>query len=133
MFGLFKKKEKEPEKEVAVLSPEAVENLQSAIDQLNQEILTTQDNNKLAELFEQVGLKLSELNEKEQAIEKLEKSLEKKKSIGDGYKKLMSLYNEKRAEAARAGDDQGIDYYMGKMDEMRQIAKQVTIGGNKEY
>lgn len=133
MFGLFKKKEKEPEKEVAVLSPEAVENLQSTIDQLNQEILTTQDNNKLAELFEQVGLKLSELNEKEQAIEKLEKSLEQKKSIGDGYKKLMSLYNEKRAEAARAGDDQGIDYYMGKMDEMRQIAKQVTIGGNNEY
>ncbi|OUK32205.1 hypothetical protein BU183_09505, partial [Enterococcus faecium] len=26
---------------------------------------------------------------------------------------------------------QGIDYYMGKMDEMRQIAKQVTIKGNK--
>ncbi|NGS82887.1 tetratricopeptide repeat protein, partial [Staphylococcus aureus] len=23
------------------------------------------------------------------------------------------------------------DYYMGKMDEMRQIAKQVTIKGNK--
>lgn len=130
MFGFFKKKDKKPEKEIAVLSPEAVETIQLEIDQLNQEILTTQDNNKLAALFEQVGLKLSDLNEKEQAIEKLEKSLENKKSIGDGYKKLMSLYNEKRAEAARAGDDQGIEYYMGKMDEMRQIAKQVTIGGN---
>ncbi len=43
----------------------------------------------------------------------------------------MSLYNQKRSDAARAGDDQGIDYYMGKMDEMRQIAKQVTIKGNK--
>ncbi len=61
----------------------------------------------------------------------LEQSLANQKSIGDGYKKLMHLYNKKRAEAARAGDDQGIDYYMGKMDEMRQIAKQVTITGNK--
>ncbi|MBP1048489.1 tetratricopeptide repeat protein [Enterococcus sp. BWM-S5] len=130
MFGLFKKKEKKPEKEVAVLSPEVVEKIQSELDQLNQEILTTQDNNKLAELFEQVGIKLSDLNEKDQAIENLEKSLENKQSIGDGYKKLMSLYNEKRAEAARAGDDQGIDYYMGKMDDMRQIAKKVTITGN---
>ncbi|MBL1224290.1 tetratricopeptide repeat protein [Enterococcus sp. BWR-S5] len=130
MFGLFKKKDKKPEKEIAVLPPEVVEKLQSEIEQLNQEILTTQDNNKLAELFEQVGLKLSDVNEKDQAIEKLEKSLESKQSIGDGYKKLMSLYNEKRAEAARAGDDQGIDYYMGKMDEMRQIAKKVTITGN---
>lgn len=129
MFGLFKKKEKEPEKEVAVLSPEVAAKLRSEIEQLNQEILTTQDNNKLAELFEQVGLKLSVLNEKDLAIEKLEKSLENQRSIGDGYKKLMSLYNEKRAEAARAGDDQGIDYYMGKMDDMRQIAKQVTISG----
>lgn len=130
MFGLFKKKEKKPEKEVAVLSPEVVEKIQSELDQLNQEILTTQDNNKLAELFEQVGIKLSDLNEKDQAIENLEKSLENKQSIGDGYKKLMSLYNEKRAEAARTGDDQGIDYYMGKMDDMRQIAKKVTITGN---
>ena len=59
----------------------------------------------------------------------LEKSIEIKRSIGEGYKKLMSLYNKKRAESARNGDDQGIDYYMGKMDEMRQIAKQVTIMG----
>lgn len=130
MFGFFKRKEKEPEKEIAVLSPEVVEKLQSEIEQLHQEILTTQDNNKLAELFEQVGLKLFDLNEKDQAIENLEKSLANKQSIGDGYKKLMSLYNEKRAEAARAGNDQGIDYYMGKMDDMRQIAKKVTITGN---
>ena len=131
MFGFFNKKEKEPEKEVEVLSPEAMEKIQTEIDQLNQKISTTQDNNKLAALFEQVGIRLSDLNEKDRAIENLEKSLENKKSIGDGYKKLMSLYNEKRAEAARAGDDQGIDYYMGKMDEMRYLAKQVTISGNQ--
>lgn len=135
MFGFFKKKENEPKKrsikEEKILSPEAIEKIQSEITQLNQEISTTQEKSKLAELYEQVGLKFSELYENDQAIQYLEKSLENKQTIGDGYKKLMSLYNQKRADAARAGDDQGIDYYMGKMDEMRQIAKQVTIKGNK--
>ncbi|MBL4997137.1 hypothetical protein CU014_0969 [Enterococcus xinjiangensis] len=135
MFGFFKKKENEPKKrsikEEKILSPEATEKIQSEITQLNQEISTTQEKPKLAELYEQVGLKFSELYENDQAIQYLEKSLENKQTIGDGYKKLMSLYNQKRADAARAGDDQGIDYYMGKMDEMRQIAKQVTIKGNK--
>ena len=135
MFGFFKKKEKEPKKVLAkeekALSPEATEKIQSEITQLKQEISTTQDRHKLAELYEQVGLKFSELYENDQAIQYLEKSLENKQTIGDGYKKLMSLYHQKRADAARAGDDQGIDYYMGKMDEMRQIAKQVTIKGNK--
>lgn len=111
--------------------PEATEKIQSEITQLKQEISTTQDKHKLAKLYEQVGLKFSELYVNDQAIQYLEKSLENKQTIGDGYKKLMSLYNQKRADAARAGDDQGIDYYMGKMDEMRQIAKQVTIKGNK--
>ena len=135
MFGFFKKKENEPKKrsikEEKILSPEATEKIQSEITQLKQEISTTQDRHKLAELYEQVGLKFSELYENDQAIQYLEKSLENKQTIGEGYKKLMSLYNQKRADAARAGDDQGIDYYMGKMDEMRQIAKQVTIKGNK--
>ncbi|WP_369672823.1 tetratricopeptide repeat protein [Enterococcus lactis] len=135
MFGFFKKKENEPKKrlikEEKTLSPEAIEKIQSEITQLNQEISTTQEKHELAELYEQIGLKFSELYENDQAIQYLEKSLENKQTIGDGYKKLMSLYNQKRADAARAGDDQGIDYYMGKMDEMRQIAKQVTIKGNK--
>ena len=135
MFGFFKKKENEPKKrsikEEKILSPEAIEKIQSEITQLNQEISTTQEKYELAELYEQIGLKFSELYENDQAIQYLEKSLENKQTIGDGYKKLMSLYNQKRADAARAGDDQGIDYYMGKMDEMRQIAKQVTIKGNK--
>ena len=135
MFGFFKKKENEPKKrsikEEKILSPEAIEKIQSEITQLNQEISTTQEKHELAELYEQIGLKFSELYENDQAIQYLEKSLENKQTIGDGYKKLMSLYNQKRADAARAGDDQGIDYYMGKMDEMRQIAKQETIKGNK--
>lgn len=97
---------------------------------MKQEISTTQDKHKLAKLYEQVGLKFSELYVNDQAIQYLERvwKINRRSEMGI---KLMSLYNQKRADAARAGDDQGIDYYMGKMDEMRQIAKQVTIKGNK--
>jgi hypothetical protein len=85
---------------------------------------------QLAKLYEEIGLAYAEL-EDEQAIPTLEKSLEYKLTMGDGYKKLMSLYNAKRAEAARNGDDTGIEKYMNKMDDMRQIAKKLTITGGK--
>ena len=90
MFGFFKKKENEPKKrsikEEKILSPEAIERIQSEITQLNQEISTTQEKHELAELYEQIGLKFSELYENDQAIQYLEKSLENKQTIGDGYK-----------------------------------------------
>ena len=130
MFGFLKKKKEQPV-EIEELSIEEKEALLAAIEQLKKEIDQTEETDRLAKLFEEVGLKSAELGDKDQAIEQLEKSLSLKKSINDGYKKLMSLYNEKRAEAARAGDDQGIDRYMSKMDDMRQIAKKLTITGNK--
>ncbi|MGM0218446.1 tetratricopeptide repeat protein [Enterococcus sp. AZ126] len=83
----------------------------------------------LAEKYEEMGLLLVQLNEIDQAIASLEKSQSFKNSIGSGYKKLMSLYNQKRAEAAKNGDNAGIDQWMNKMDDMRQIAKKVTISG----
>ena len=81
----------------------------------------------LAKSYEQMGLWYAELNEVDTAITNLEMSLDKKLSMGAGYKKLMSLYNAKRAEAARNKDNDAIDYYMAKMDEMRNIAKKLTL------
>ena len=129
MFG-FKKKKKEVKKEMPSLSEEECTRLQQEIKKLEQKLASCEESEKQAKLFEQIGLDYADLDEIEQAISALENSLAHKESIGDGYKRLMSLYNRKRGEAARKGDDQGIDYYMGKMDDMRQIAKKVTIKGN---
>ncbi len=74
-------------------------------------------------MHEQLGLNYDKLDQTDDAIESLEKSLKEKLTTGDGYKKLMSLYNRKQAESACNGDDAGIEKYMDKMDEMRQIAK----------
>lgn len=133
MFGFLKKNkvEKQEIKKEPTLSPEQVQKIQKEIATLEGEIakISNEDIEELAKKYEEVGLLQAEIQADDQAIVTLEKSIEIKRSIGEGYKKLMSLYNKKRAESARNGDDQGIDYYMGKMDEMRQIAKQVTIMG----
>jgi len=135
MFGFLKKKNKtEKAEEKVELSAEEKTVLTDENQQLMAKIATAEqadpvETDELAGLYEKLGLNYATLEQTDAAIESLEKSLDHKLTIGDGYKKLMSLYNGKRAEAARNGDDAGIDKYMGKMDEMRQIAKKVTISG----
>ncbi|WP_319468433.1 tetratricopeptide repeat protein [uncultured Trichococcus sp.] len=138
MFNFFgKKKEKvQAAQEKIQLSDERISELRDVIETTTAEIkeidpADTNKNELLASLHEKLGLAYAELGEDDQALALLEKSLDYKLTIGDGYKKLMSIYNAKRAEAARNGSDAGIEEYMGKMDNMRQIAKKVTISGSK--
>ena len=133
MFGLFKNKDKQkPTTSAKISEPTLTEeekaSLLNEVEALRTQAEATNDSDKeaKAKLYEKIGLKQAELTQNEEAITSLEKSLEYKLSIGDGYKKLMNLYNAKRAESARSGNDEGIEYYMNKMDDMRQIAKKVT-------
>lgn len=134
MFDFFKKKKKKTnDVKENTLSEEQLSNINQAIDTKKAEITKvekTVTKAELAKLYEELGLLYAQKNDDE-AIPTLEKSLELKLSMGDGYKKLMSLYNEKRKEAARNGDDASIDKYMSKMDEMRSVAKKLTISGDK--
>lgn len=134
MFGFFKKKDDKNRKSVETveeitLSEEAKAELLKKI--ADGKALVNNDSEKsdedLAKSYEQMGLWYAELNEVDTAITNLEMSLDKKLSMGAGYKKLMSLYNAKHAEAARNKDNDAIDYYMAKMDEMRNIAKKLTL------
>ena len=130
MFSFFKKKKFQKKEEIPQdsLSAEEKDLLQGKIldlnKQLDQEGLAVAQQ---ARLYEEVGLLQAKLGETNVAIETLEKSLDLKLTIGDGYKQLMSLYNLKRAEAARDKDNEAIDYYMSKMDDMRNIAKKLTL------
>ncbi|EOL50000.1 hypothetical protein [Enterococcus caccae] len=132
MFDFLKKKQKsvvKPEVE-EVLTEEEKSELRKKVDELALEINSVQlTDTILAKKYEETGLLLAKLHEIDQAVIALEKSQSYQNSIGSGYKKLMSLYNQKRAEAARNGDDTGIEQWMNKMDDMRQIAKKVTISG----
>jgi tetratricopeptide (TPR) repeat protein len=126
-FRFFSKRkplEKSVSSELPEITAEEREGLHEKLEVLKQ---TLKDGEDLADKYEQIGLTYSKLGDDDKAIENLEKSLEVLPSIGDGYKVLMSLYNKKRADSARSGDDNGIDYYMNKMDDMRQIAKITTL------
>ncbi|OCG13223.1 hypothetical protein [Gilliamella apicola] len=131
MFSFFKKdkqKVKEPKAEINVsLTSEQIVEIEQSIQQLQQQIANSDDAKLLAVLNEKTGILYHQLERIDLAIEYLEISLQHKKSIGEGYKILMSLYNLKRAEAATNGSMADIDFWMNKMDSMRNIAKQVTI------
>ena len=131
MFSFFKKnkqKVKDPKAEInASLTSEQIVEIEQSIQKLQQQIANSDDAKLLAVLNEKTGMLYHQLERIDLAIEYLEISLQHKKSIGEGYKILMSLYNLKRAEAATNGSMADIDFWMNKMDSMRNIAKQVTI------
>ncbi|OCG20531.1 MULTISPECIES: hypothetical protein [unclassified Gilliamella] len=132
MFNFFKKSQSKieseniPEIKVSQSSSQ-IDQIEQSISQLLQQINHTDDAVTLATLCEKTGLLYCQLDHVDFAIEYLEKSLQHKKSIGEGYKALMNLYNHKRADAAQHGSMDDIDFWMNKMDSMRNIAKQVTV------
>lgn len=131
MFGLGKKKDKkqksESKEESLVLTEERKKELAQIISQKAQ-LLDQAAFDDQAKIHEEIGLALFELGEDNQAIDSLEKSIELKKSIGNGYKTLLKLYNRKRAEAAREKDSASLQMYLTKMDHMMQVSKDVTRG-----
>ena len=125
MFDFFKKKSpKKIEEKTFSFTVEEIRNFNSEIEQ---QLAIKEYHLEDAVYFENLGLLYDKVSETDEAIESLERSLEIEPSMGDGYKRLMSLYNLKRKEAAVAHDDELIEYYMGKMDEMRNIAKKLTL------
>lgn len=135
MFDFFKKKEKESintdysKDELSNNERESIaqkiEEIKITIQELEPDDVANQGS--LAILHEKLGLNYAKLGQNDEAIDSLEKSLAFEITINDGYKTLMNLYNQKRAEAARNKNDIEIEKYMNKMDEMRQIAKKGTI------
>lgn len=127
MFDFFKKKDKTTKRVEEKTHSFTEEEIKGFNREIEQQLAVKEDHLEDAAYFENLGLLYDKVSEMDEAIMNLEKSLEIKLSMGDGYKKLMSLYNLKRKEAAVAHDDELIEYYMGKMDEMRNIAKKLTL------
>lgn len=125
MFGFGKKKANTNIAEVKEvhLSAEEIAEVKKEIEELNQSNQFQDE-----KFYERRGLLYERIKDEDAAIENFEKSLEIKPAVGEGYKKLMSLYNAKRSTSAKQGDGEGIDYYMNKMDELRQIARKHSIG-----
>lgn len=132
MFGFGKKKDRKPrqetqEEEAVVLSPEMKEQVLQTISlkklKLDQAAIEEQ-----AKLHEEIGMEYLKLGDDDSAMGSFEKSIQIEKSVGEGYKNLLRLYNKKRAEAAKANDDKSLQIYLNKMDQMMQVSKDVTRG-----
>ena len=133
MFNFFKKNKPSVQIEASTLrelTADEIAQIEHQINELKQQLTYTDDVQLLASCNEQIGILYNQLRRVDLAIEYLETSMQQKRSIGEGYKILMSLYNHKRAEAAKSGSITDIDFWMNKMDEMRNIAKLATIQRN---
>jgi tetratricopeptide (TPR) repeat protein len=130
MFGFGKKKPKEPKKETieeVVLTEERKAALLHTISNKKEEVNQTVGEEQ-AKIYEEIGLAFYELGEEDNAIDSLEKSIQAKKSLGNGYKTLLKLYNKKRAEAAKVNNEELLQIYLKKLDQMMQVSKEVTRG-----
>ena len=126
MFDFFKKKDQKEQKNI--IQEEKIDKsaLEKQLSLLVEKLSSATDDEVLAKLYEEKGLIEADLELVDEAIQSLEKSLDLKVSIGDGYKRLLNLYNNKRAQAAKSGDD-AINYYINKFDEMKAVAKKGTL------
>lgn len=129
LFGFGKKKEsakpadKAPVEESAINREEALAKVEELRGQLE-----GKEGAALANVFNEIGKIYVDLDCVDEAIEAFEQSLEANHVMGKASATLVKLYNKKRAAAAEAKDDEGIKYYLDKVNEMLAISKNQLRG-----
>ncbi len=126
MFLFGKKKENKAEKvqeTVAVNKEELVSQAQAKVQELDGKQVDDR-----VELLNEIGSLFFQAQELDQAIKYYEESLSLKKAMGKAYTDLMSLYNKKRQQAAENKNDEQLDYYLAKVQEMMQMSKDMLRG-----
>lgn len=119
MFNFFKKKNlkkdfenTKTEKENIIIDDNTIKkDLENLEIQLNQGNL---DDENLSKIYQEKAFLLKKINKIDDSIENLEKSLNYHKNLGEGYKTLLNLYNMKRAEAAKNGNDEMLQHWLKK-------------------
>lgn len=81
-----------------------------------------------ANVLNEIGKLYADMDCVDEAIEAFEQSLEQNHVMGKASATLVKLYNKKRAAAAEAKDDEGIKYYLAKVNEMLAISKNQLRG-----
>lgn len=126
----FKKKTKPAQTEVAVeKEPRASSDpvLQEQVEQLKQRLETAEGDLRIATLNE-LGSKLFALEKIDEAISFYEMSIQENRTLGKAYTDLLKLYNVKRKEAAEQNDDEQLQKYLNKIDDLMKLSKDVIRG-----
>jgi tetratricopeptide (TPR) repeat protein len=75
-----------------------------------------------------IGKLYFEMEEIDKSIEYYERSLAESNALGQAFKDLVKLYNIKRQEATRSGNNDDVQIYFKKTDDLMQLSKDVIRG-----
>lgn len=98
-------------------------------EQLKEEKLTgskqTDINKQKADILTKLGQSYQKLNEVDKAIDAYEKSLQYNEDFGPAFDGLIKLYDVKRQAAAYAKDNEAIQKWLNKSDELTTLSKKI--------
>lgn len=104
-----------------------IEELKESAEKLKEELQNSEGNERINTL-NKIGDIYYKISDYDEAAKYYEESLNLHKAIGKAYTNLLNIYNAKRKEAAVNKDDEQIQYYLVKIDEMMKISKDVVRG-----
>lgn len=123
-FKNRKKKDKTIASEVLITEDER-KVIEQRILQLEEAVQKTSKNDEKIDLFNQLGLEYEKISNIDKAIENFEDSLLLKEQFGEAYNNLLNLYEEKRKNAAKLGEDEEIQKWLTKTEDLMNMAKKV--------
>ena len=77
------------------------------------------------ELHQEAGILHERLGDLDAAITEHETALAEHTQYGESYNRLMTLYNAKLSQSSAAGDGEGINRWMSKIDELLATSKRI--------
>ncbi|MEG0134081.1 tetratricopeptide repeat protein [Clostridium sp.] len=127
-MGWFsRKKEKKTSEESVPAEVLNIEELKENAQQLIEELKGCEGSARVNTL-NKIGDIYYKISDHDEAVKYYEESLSQEKKIGKAYTNLLKIYNTKRKEAAINKDDEKLQYYLIKIDEMMKISKDVVRG-----
>lgn len=127
-MGWFsRKKDKKTFEENAKTEVLNIEELKESAEKLKVELENSEGDERV-NILNKIGDIYYKISDYDEAAKYYEESLSLHKAIGKTYTNLLNIYNAKRKDAAINKDDNQIQYYLVKIDEMMKISKDVVRG-----
>lgn len=125
MFFWKKKEKKDPTCENTHAPSEQEKNIiKSEIESLRASLEMATGEERIS-CLNRIGALYKTCGEPLESIRYYEKSMEETKAFGEACTELMALYNQMRKEAAKQGEDEKIQYYLHKLDDLMATNKSI--------
>ena len=125
MFFWKKKEKKDPTCENTHAPSEQDKNtIKSEIESLRASLEMATGEERIS-CLNRIGALYKTCGEPLESIRYYEKSMEETKAFGEACTELMALYNQMRKEAAKQGEDEKIQYYLHKLDDLMATNKSI--------